>query len=54
MNRDLSDHLTKIETTTAVLPPIQTEDFSPIPTAETPDIMTPSDTEVLQKWNNFI
>ncbi|KAK4515008.1 Transcriptional activator [Mucor velutinosus] len=62
MNRDLSAHLTKIETafttttdaTAAPVPPIQTEDFSPVPTAETPDIMTPSDTEGLQKWNTFI
>ncbi|EPB87672.1 hypothetical protein HMPREF1544_05555 [Mucor circinelloides 1006PhL] len=79
MNRDLSAHLTKIETTTtdttttfttatsvtatsttttaaaaATVPPIQIEDFSPVPTAETPDIMTPSDAEVLQKWNTFI
>ena len=54
MNRDLNAHLTKIETTKALLSPIQTEDFSPVPTAETPDIMTPSDTEILQKWNNFI
>ncbi|GAN02946.1 hypothetical protein MAM1_0031d02396 [Mucor ambiguus] len=65
MNRDLSAHLTKIEATTitpttdtatatAPVPPIQTEDFSPVPTAETPDIMTPSDAEVLQKWNIFI
>ncbi|KAL9548683.1 hypothetical protein MBANPS3_005571 [Mucor bainieri] len=63
MNRDLSAHLTKIEATTTTtttdtaaetIPPIQTEDFSPVPTAETPDIMTPSDAEVLQKWNSFI
>lgn len=29
------------------------EDFSPVPTAETPDIMTPSDSEIfLQKWSS--
>ncbi|KAI9351702.1 SWIB/MDM2 domain-containing protein [Pilaira anomala] len=31
------------------------EDYSPVPTAETPDIMTPSDSEIfLQKWSNSI
>jgi hypothetical protein len=53
MNRDLSFHLTKIETTSPMVPSsLVIEDYSPVPTAETPDIMTPSDTEMLQKWNS--
>lgn len=31
------------------------EDYSPVPTAETPDIMTPSDSEIfLQKWSSSL
>ncbi|KAG2236261.1 hypothetical protein INT48_008621 [Thamnidium elegans] len=63
MNRDLSAHLTKKEVSctqeSSITPSIisntnqslMIEDFSPVPTAETPDIMTPSDSEIfLQKW----
>ncbi|KAI8056463.1 SWIB/MDM2 domain-containing protein [Thamnidium elegans] len=63
MNRDLSAHLTKKEVPctqeSSITPSIisntnqslMIEDFSPVPTAETPDIMTPSDSEIfLQKW----
>lgn len=68
MNRDLSAHLTKKEVpctqdSSSITPSIisntnqslMIEDFSPVSTAETPDIMTPSDSEIfLQKWRSSL
>lgn len=39
--------------TTTTSSQLMMDDFSPVPTAETPDIMTPSDSELLlQKWTS--
>jgi hypothetical protein len=52
-NNDIPPSSIIINTATNLNNSLMIEDFSPVPTAETPDIMTPSDSEILlQKWSS--